>query len=185
MILRLEGRDIFLYTMEREDCPVIWQNYEYDFEQLSEPLNLGYSVEKADTWFDDIQRDRGHRHVRLGIFLHDGGVIGDIALEDIDRNHRSCTLGMGIARLERRSKGYGRRAVSLILRHAFCDLGLQRVSVNTLEANLAARRSLEHSGFVLEGVERKAIYLAGQKYDRLHYAMLRKEYLEGGRCNRA
>ena len=39
-------------------------------------------------------------------------------------------------------------------------------------------RALEHSGFVLEGVERQAIYLGGQKYDRLHYAMLTEEYLE-------
>ena len=85
---------------------------------------------------------------------------------------------MGIAKLEHRSKGYGRQAVALILLHAFCDFGLERVSANTLEANFAARRALEHSGFVLEGVERQAIYLGGQKYDRLHYAMLTEEYLE-------
>ena len=63
-----------------------------------------------------------------------------------------------------------------MLRHAFRDLGLERVSANTLERNLAARRSLERSGFVLEGIERKAIYLGGQKYDRLHYAVLKEEY---------
>lgn len=175
--MRLEGKDIVLDTLEREDCRTLWRNTEYDFDHPTEPLNLGHSVEKADAWFEEIQREQGSRHVRLGIFAHGVGVIGDVALQDIDRVHRCCTLGMGIAKLEHRCKGYGSQAVALMLRHAFQDLGLERVSARTLEGNLAARRSLERSGFVLEGIERKAVYLGGEKCDRFCYAMLREEYL--------
>lgn len=47
---------------------------------------MGLSPEKADDRFEEIQRDQRVRHVRLGIFLNDGGrVIGDVALQDIDR----------------------------------------------------------------------------------------------------
>ena len=35
---------------------------------------------------------------------------------------------------------------------------------------------MEKAGFNLEGRERKAVYFAGKKYDRLNYALLKEEY---------
>jgi len=63
-----------------------------------------------------------------------------------------------------------------MLDYAFNNLGIERVTANTLEQNLGARRSLEKNGFVLEGRERKAVYFAGRKWDRLNYAILSEEF---------
>lgn len=97
-MLKLQGNDLYLAALERSHCKTIWNEFEYDFEHPSERLNIGYSDEKADKWFDDIQKDQGSRHVRLGIFLNDGTVIGDVALQDIDQTNRCCSIGMGIAK---------------------------------------------------------------------------------------
>ena len=111
----LQGENIYLATLEKEHCRKIWQDNEYDFENKSELLYIGHSVEKADEWFDEIQKLQGEKNLRLGIFLNDDIVIGDVALQDIDYNNRCCTIGMGIAKIENRNKGYGKDAVRCIL----------------------------------------------------------------------
>lgn len=173
---KLEGNRIYLSVLEKEHCRKLWQEFEYDFGTKTEPLNIGHSISKADTWFDEIQGDQGDKHIRLGIFLLDDTVIGDIALQDIDWKNRSCSIGLGISKKEYRSKGYGSEAVNIILDYGFNNLGLERITSNTLEQNRAAQRSLEKTGFVLEGRERKAVYFAGDKWDRLNYAILRGEF---------
>lgn len=175
-MVKLFGERIFLSVLERSHCKTLFEEFEYDFETKTEQLNMGLSIEKSDEWFDDIQKKQGTIHLRLGIFLHNGEVIGDIALQDIDWKNRSADLGMGFAKLANRGKGYGKEAINLLLDHAFFNLGLERISANTLEHNLAAQKSLEQLGFVLEGRQRKAVYFAGKKYDKLNYALLAEEY---------
>lgn len=173
--MKLYGKNIYLDTMEREHCRIIWTNTEYDLSLPYEPLNLGSSIENADIWFDEIQKKQGKSDLRLGIFLNDQP-IGDVALQEIDWINRSCSVGMGFAKLEHRQKGYGRQALALILEHGFCRMGLERITANTLEGNLPAQKSLEAAGFSLEGCQRMAVYLNGQKFNRLNYAMLKHEY---------
>ncbi len=178
-MLKLAGENIYLSTLEKDDCQKLWDEYEYDFTLVTEPLNIGHSISKADTWFEEIQKDQGDKHIRLGIFLNDGTVIGDVALQNIDWKNRACSIGLGIAKIQYRSKGYGSDAVKLLLEYGFCNLGIERISANTLEQNISAQRSLEKSGFTLEGRERKAVYFAGRRWDRLHYSILIEEYSKG------
>jgi RimJ/RimL family protein N-acetyltransferase len=176
-MLKLHEKDIYIATLERSDCKKLWKDFEYDFKNPTEPLNLGYSEEKSDNWFDEIQKDQGSRTIRLGIFLNDGTVIGDVALQDIDRNNRKCSIGIGIAKIENRLKGYGKQAIKSMVNYGFNYIGLERITANTLEINISAQKSLEKIGFILEGIERKAIYMNGNKYSRLNYAILKEEYI--------
>lgn len=172
-MLKLQGKTIYLATMERIHCRKLWN----DFENPNEPLNIGYSEEKADNWFDEIQKDQGTAAIRLGIFLNDGSVIGDIALQQIDKNNRKCSIGIGIAKIQNRSKGYGQEAIKLILNYGFNYAGFERITANTLEINNPAQKCLEKSGFTLEGTERQAIYMNGNKYSRLNYGILKDEFI--------
>lgn len=63
-----------------------------------------------------------------------------------------------------------------MLDYAFDQLGMERVEANTLSLNIAAQKSLEKLGFMLEGVQRKAVYIFGKKADRMMYAILKEEY---------
>ncbi len=83
---------------------------------------------------------------------------------------------MGIAKLENRNRGYGKQAVRLILDYGFNNLGMERITANTLEINISAQKSLEGLGFILEGRERKAGYFGGKRYDRLIYGLLAEEF---------
>ena len=177
-MVKLHGEMVILATLERVDCRKIWEETEYDFENLTEPFIVGRASENADAWFEEIQRLQGNTHIRLGIFLPDGTVIGDVALQDLDWKNRSCTLGYGLTKLEYRNKGYATDAVKAILQYGFCHLGLERISASTQENNLCSQRVLEKCGFSLEGCERKARYFAGKRHGRLLYGILIEEYME-------
>ncbi|MCH5273337.1 MAG: GNAT family N-acetyltransferase [Lachnospiraceae bacterium] len=179
--MKLQGEKIYLAMLERKDCKKLWNDFEYDFEHPSEEFNIGHSDEKADEWFDEIQKLQGNQNVRLGIFFNDGTVIGDVALQDIDRINRKCSVGVGIAKIQNRAKGYGREAIQLMLDYGFRYLGMERITAYTLECNAAAQRMLARCGFLLEGRERKAVYLNGEKYDRLCYGVLKEEYMNSER----
>ena len=177
-MIKLHGENVYLATLEGKDCKTLYEDFEYDFNNPAEPLNMGYSVEKSDEWFDEIQKLQGKENIRLGIFLNGGEVIGDVALQGLDSKNRSCSIGMGIAKIENRNKSYGKQAVKLILEYGFNYLGMERITANTLEVNISAQKSLEKSGFILEGRERKAEYFGGKRYDRLIYGLLAEEYLQ-------
>ncbi|MCL2059391.1 MAG: GNAT family N-acetyltransferase [Oscillospiraceae bacterium] len=106
--------------------------------------------------------------------------MGDVALQSLDSKNRCCSIGMGIAKIENRNKGYGKQAVTLILEYGFKNVGMERITANTLEINIPAQKSLEGLGFALEGRERKAVYFGGKRYDRLIYGLLAEEHLREG-----
>ncbi|MCK8059598.1 MULTISPECIES: GNAT family N-acetyltransferase [unclassified Fusibacter] len=175
-MLKLISKRIYLATLEKEDCVKLWNDFEYDFDQLTEPLNIGHSSVKADTWFEETQKDQGDKHVRLGIFLLKGEVIGDVALQNIDWKNRSCSIGLGISTINDRSKGYGTEALQQILEYGFNNLGLEKITASTLESNIGAQKSLLRCGFKKEGTERSAVYFAGKRFDRMHFGILRAEF---------
>jgi len=182
-MLKLQGERIYLAALEREHCRRLYEDEEYDFAHVAEPLYIGASLESSEEWYSDIQKRNGEENIRLGIFLRpktglcDGAVIGDVALQGLDWRNRKCSLGMGIAKLENRSKGYGKEAAALMLGYAFGNLGLERVSASTLATNLPGQKSLEGVGFVLEGRARRSDWVAGEWVDKLNYAILREEFL--------
>ena len=176
-MLKLQGKRVYLAALEREHCRKLFEDEEYDFAHVAEPLYIGASLESSDEWYSDIQKRNGDENIRLGIFLADGTVIGDVALQGMDWRNRNCSLGLGIAKLENRGKGYGKEAVSLLLDYAFGNLGLERVSASTLAANIGAQKSLEGLGFVLEGRAHRSDWVAGEWVDKLNYAILREEFL--------
>lgn len=175
--MKLQGEKVYLAVMEKEDCVKLWKDFEYNFEEKTEVLNIGHSITKAEDWFEDIQKNQGDKHIRLGIFLNTNEIVGDIALQNIDWKERVCSIGIGISSMANRSKGYGGEAIQLILDHAFNNIGLERVTAATFEQNYGSQKSLERNGFVLEGRERKAVSFAGRRWDRLNYGMIRDDLL--------
>lgn len=85
--------------------------------------------------------------------------IGQIVLSSISAVHRSCEFSIRIGQEINRGRGVGASAIKLMLRHAWNDLGLHRVSLTVLETNYRAIRACERAGFVKEGVLRDAAFI--------------------------
>ena len=177
-MIELRGEEVVVRTLEREHCRELWVAYEPAEPLPTEPLNPGLSIEAADQWFQEMQAKQGKEQVYLGVFTHEGKLVGDVQLSNIDWRHRTAGIGLSIARKVDRGQGYGRDATVTLLRYGFQHLDLHRVSAATAEHNAAARRVLEKCGVVQEGREREAIYCDGRRWDRLQYGLLRAEFKE-------
>lgn len=75
-------------------------------------------------------------------------------------------------------KGYGQESLAALCNYAFNHGGIRRLVATVTAGNLASRRLLEKTGFVLEGELREAWWLAGAWHNDWLFGLLRHEYTE-------
>jgi len=109
--------------------------------------------------------------------LADDRLIGLIGLYTIFWSQREAFMGIQIGERDYWGRGYGTDALQTLLRYAFDELNLQRVSLSFLEGNERAGRSYEKCGFRYEGRQRHAWAYDGQRWDELYMGLLRDEWL--------
>ena len=155
----------------------------------SEYMRLGnsgpvrvYSVKSTKEWFDKEEEKEVPSYIPFAIrLLEDDRLIGDIGLGGIQWSQGDAFVGIGLGERECWGKGYGTDAMQVILRYAFTELNLQRVSLDVYEYNPRAIRSYEKAGFAHEGRMRKMLDLDGKRWDMIYMGILREEWqrLEG------
>ena len=103
----------------------------------------------------------------------DGAPLGAIGIGQLDRMLASATIGYWLAR-EARGRGHMSRAVRLLARWAFEELGLARIALTTDPENVVSQRVAERCGFTREGRLRSHMLIrhTGQRRDSLVYGLL-------------
>lgn len=136
-----------------------------------------YSEKGTQKWFENEQ-DKLVPDLLIFLIrtLEDDKVIGDIEL-DRPTHHRDAFVGIGIGDPDYWSKGYGSDAMRIILRYAFQELNLHRVSLNVFEYNPRAIRSYEKVGFKIEGRYRQFINREGRRWDIIMMGITYQEWL--------
>jgi RimJ/RimL family protein N-acetyltransferase len=71
-----------------------------------------------------------------------------------------------------RGRGVATRAVALIARFAFAELGAARVQLRTEPDNVASQRVAEKAGFTREGTLRSVLELKGRRRDAVMFSLL-------------
>jgi RimJ/RimL family protein N-acetyltransferase len=103
-------------------------------------------------------------------------LIGLIGLYTLFQPQREAVMGIQIGEREYWGKGYGTDALRVLLRYAFGELNLDRVSLSFLEGNDRAQRSYEKCGFRYEGRERQVWSYDGRRWDEIYMGLLRAEW---------
>lgn len=103
-------------------------------------------------------------------------MIGEIGLDGVQWEHGESFVGLSLGERKDWGKGYGTDAMRVILRYAFTELNLERVSLTVFEYNPRAIRSYEKAGFRHEGRARQFLRRDGQRYDMLFMGILREEW---------
>jgi RimJ/RimL family protein N-acetyltransferase len=178
------GRDLFtgeLVRLVAEDPQTIAEAYNR-WGRDSEYLRLmdwgparWHSVKSSKEWIEkELEKDD------LFFFmirtLEDDRLIGDIGLGGLQWNLGEAWAGIAIGERETWGKGYGTDAMHILLRYAFCELNLHRVTLNVFEYNQRAIRSYEKAGFVVEGRERQFMQRGGRRWDVVYMGILRQEW---------
>lgn len=141
-------------------------------------LYLPMSLADEENWFNSLaKRDQKERpfaiEVRKG---KNWKLIGNCAVFEIKSVNSSAELGIMIGEKSEWNKGYGAEVMTLLQRHCFETLNLNRVFLRVYVDNVRAVRSYEKAGFVLEGRLREAVYKFGKYEDVLFMSVLRSEW---------
>ena len=105
-----------------------------------------------------------------------GRLIGFGRVYWVDWYHGAAMCSLGIASPDDRGKGYGTETLRLLLRYAFDECSLHRLSAVIPVYNPGAMRFFERHGFKVEIRRRQAVARDGQRWDVLTYGLLRSEW---------
>lgn len=164
----LQGERITLRTVERDDM---------DFEiehrndpQIRKPLTLctPLNCEQAVSRFE--RHTESDKCVNLWICA-DEKPVGNVDLFDIDETHGTSEIAYWLVP-ESWGNGYASDAVDLLVRYAFEERRLRKVSAHVLVENEGSQAVLERVGFQREGRLRDERYVDGEHCDVFRYGLL-------------
>jgi RimJ/RimL family protein N-acetyltransferase len=179
-----EGKLIRLGPIDHDKDPEVESHWTHDLvlmRSLSSHPAMPLSVAQMKKRYESIEKEVDeskklfHFTIRSKV---DGALLGFVRIESIEWTHGTGALKMAIGDQAERSKGYGSEALALMLRFAFNELNLYRLSALVGEDNPSAIRFFTRYGFVEEVRRRKALLRDGQEWDLIHLGILRDEWLE-------
>jgi RimJ/RimL family protein N-acetyltransferase len=100
-----------------------------------------------------------------------------INLNSIDERNGTFSIGIQIDR-DYRGKGYGTRALRILLRYAFFERRLNKFNDCVLEGNEASVRMMKKLGCIQEGVRRQVIFTNGQYCNLILFGLTKDEFVE-------
>jgi RimJ/RimL family protein N-acetyltransferase len=101
----------------------------------------------------------------------DDQILGGASIYDIEAESRQASTGYWLAPAAR-GRGIATRAVRLLARWAFEDLGVERLQLTCGPDNVGSQRVAERAGFTREGVLRSQLPFKGQRRDTVVFSLL-------------
>jgi RimJ/RimL family protein N-acetyltransferase len=178
-----EGKLINLRPIDHEKDPEVESRWTHDLtlmRSLSHNIAMPQSIAQIKKKYEAIEKkvDEAKNLFHFTIRnKQDNRYLGFIRIEGIEWTHSMGSLKLAVGDEAERNKGYGGDALQLMLRFAFNELNLYRLSAVVDEDNQPALRFFKRHGFVEEVRRRKAILRDGQTWDVIHLGILRDEWL--------
>ena len=135
------------------------------------------SVKATKDWLEkELYKDPPNFYMFTIRRLEDDRLIGEIGLDLPELPHRDTFVGIGLGERDAWGKGYGTDAMRIILRYAFTELNLPRVSLDVFEYNPRAIASYLKAGFIEEGRLRRFLHRNGRRWDLVFMGILQEEW---------
>lgn len=170
--------DIYLRPLELNDHNRTWKwrNDTDITEQLAGSV-FPVSPEREKEWMEEVVlSDRNQ--IRFGIVLEENDeLIGMVNLTHIDWINRNAEFSILIGEKKQWGKGYGKKAMTEILKFGFNERNLERIYLYVNIDHTPAISLYENLGFQKEGTLRKHHFRKGQYRDVFLYSILKEEYV--------
>ncbi|MFN8380479.1 MAG: GNAT family protein [Anaerolineales bacterium] len=179
-----EAKDVSFGPIDYETHPEIESKWTHDadFMRLMElkpvrPLSPTVVKKQYEAIEKEMEEQKNLFYFTIRA-REDGRFIGKALVEWVDWAGGNGFIRIGIGAAEDRRKGYGSQALSMLLRYAFGELNLYRVTAVTPAYNEGAIRFFQKFGFVEEVRRRKAIHRDGEFWDLVSFGLLNSEWRE-------
>ena len=177
-----ESQEICLGPLDHEKDPEIESRWTHDSEFMrlmeidpARPMSAAMFKKQYEKLEKQIEEDKNLYHFMIRARADDR-LIGKAALQRIEWTNGNCFLQIGIGAAEDRRKGYGTLALQMLLRFAFAELNLFRVSAAVPEYNEGAIALLRKFGFTQEVCRRSALERDGRRWDLYVFGLLKDEW---------
>jgi RimJ/RimL family protein N-acetyltransferase len=176
--VELRAGDLLLRRWGEDDVDAYWAALESPGGRLWHGSTLGTCDDVAAALARRRDWSTGD-HASWAAAGPDGGLLGSISLHRIDREQDDGEVGYWIAPAAR-GRGLAPRAVDMVCRWAFAELGLYRIQLFHAVENTASGRVAAKAGFTPEGRLRQSYrYGDGLRHDELLWARLSTDEWSG------
>jgi diamine N-acetyltransferase len=144
--------EVILRKLEKSDVNLIlnWENNTDNWE-ISDN-DSPYSFEDIEELISSMNYHKGTTQMRF-IIVFDGANVGAIDLFDIDYKEHTAYIGILIADLEYRRRGFGLSAIQLIENEAF-SIGVSVVKAKIHSSNESSKQLFKKAGFEKSSCEK-------------------------------
>jgi|GEM_PF-1304324 len=155
------------YGKEHDALTVQWLND----PELQRDFGLSHLVtlESHRIWIE------GNPDTRIWAITESGVHLGNVLLQ-VNAGRRAAYLQIYLGEQCARGRGLGWAALVAALDQGFNHLGVHRVWLHTLSHNKAAEALYAKAGFILEGIEREAVFRAGVFSDQFRWSLISHEW---------
>jgi RimJ/RimL family protein N-acetyltransferase len=183
-----EGQDIRFGPIDFENHPEIESRWTHDaeFMRLMElkpvrPLSTAMVKKQYEAIEKEMEEQRTLFYFTIRARENDQ-LIGKALIEFVDWSSGNAYLRLGIGDAEYRGRGLGSQSLRLLLRYAFGELNLFRVSAVVPAYNTGAIRLFQNFGFMEEVRRRKAMHRDGEFWDVIGFGLLNSEWRESAQA---
>jgi RimJ/RimL family protein N-acetyltransferase len=177
-----EGKTVCLAPIDHEKDPEFESKWTHDPEYLRmlgpqpvKPLSPAQVKKK----YEAIEKEAGESKNLFYFTIRirdDDRLIGFARLTWVDWTNGNGFVQLGIGDPADRGRGLGSETLQMLLRYAFTELNLFRLSAVIAEYNPIALRLFKKSGFVEEVRRRQALNRDGRRWDVIQLGILRAEW---------
>ncbi len=175
-----KGNTIYLRLFEPEDYEMthLWRD-NYEMQKMTCGPVRFISKEMEKNWAQ-AKSLNNISEVYLAICLVENDkMIGWISINDVDYRNQKCKCdGIVIGDKQQQDGMAAFEAGKLMLKYVFDELNMNMIRGACIREHVFSRANMEAKFYVLEGIERDAIYKGGKFHDVFHYALSRKEYYQ-------
>ena len=179
-----EETDVCLGPIDHESDHVVESRWTHDAEfmrlmELKPVRPLSPAAVKAQ--YEAVEKEMAEEGNLFYFTVRtrdDDRLIGKALIEYVDWSNGNGYIRLGIGEAELRGKGYGSQVLCLLLRFAFDELNLYRVTAVTPAYNEGAVRLFQKFGFMEEARRRSAMYRDGELWDVIGFGLLNAEWRE-------
>ena len=171
----IAGEHVILRAFEREDAErsYRWMNDPNIARTLKSryPIALQNELEWIERAIHPSQYERHFAIERKDDRNH----IGNASIHEIDWVSRRGWFGLFIGEPTAWNRGFGGDAIQTLVRFAFDEMNLEKLSIRVFDYNDRAKHVLEARGFVSEGCLKRDFYREGAFHDIVLYSVFREQ----------
>lgn len=172
--IKIIGDDnLYLSQLTLEDASLL-ENWHRDIDIIKNvgAFNDVFGYQDAKQWFYEGK----HKYFYMIIDAFHNKPIGYCDLYDINRKDKIATLGISIGDKASRNKGYGQKAVHLLVKYAFEELDINNIMLTVKEFNLSAINCYLKVGFKEIGRRHQSYLFENKHFDVVYMEILKESF---------